>query len=48
MIYQWFLHIKLIKDSILSLTWVYGSGNTITLPKQQYLLVSQYGCTAIL
>ena len=27
----------------ISLTWVYGSGNSITLPRQQYLIVSQYG-----
>ena len=31
---------KLDEGTTLSLTWVYGSGNTITLPKEQYLLVS--------
>ena len=25
------------------MTWVYGSGNSITLPRQQYLIVNQYG-----
>ena len=31
---------KVNQGTTLSLTWVYGSGNTITLPKEQYLLVS--------
>ena len=31
---------KLNEGTTFSLTWVYGSGNTITLPKEQYLLVS--------
>lgn len=34
---------KLNEGTSLSLTWVYGSGNSITLPKQQYLIVSQSG-----
>ena len=33
---------KLDEGTTLSLTWVYGSGNTITLPKEQYHY-SQYG-----
>ena len=31
---------KLDEGTTLSLTWVFGSGNTITLPKEQYLIVS--------
>ncbi|MDG2165053.1 MAG: TonB-dependent receptor [Flavobacteriales bacterium] len=31
---------KLNEGTTFSLTWVYGSGNTITIPKEQYLLFS--------